>query len=285
MHLRATSIIGGWLVPAAISFAACAAELPDTETASEDVEPAVLSEAISVAAFAVGFQTADNVKRVGLQAGDVQWTNSIAFGPSVSGFACDENCFDPDYGRIYLRSDFAQVNNTDFRICLQGSDGGRGFVEQGRPGCTPWASQGGGEGERATDANGFDPDSYRISIETQPWPSNVPTSVDFRLRGRAFDRKDFNAPWSAFTRWSREGGTSDTGFFCDSNCFDPDGFQVQLEVAVRDTFSFCSQQRPCGQGFGDCDSDFECMPGLRCVSGSGPQFGYGPDVDVCIDAN
>ncbi len=46
---------------------------------------------------------------------------------------------------------------------------------------------------------------------------------------------------------------------------------------------FCSTPGcgPCGIGQGDCDSDAECAPGLRCVQDIGPQFGFGPRVDVC----
>lgn len=46
---------------------------------------------------------------------------------------------------------------------------------------------------------------------------------------------------------------------------------------------FCSTPGcgPCGVGEGDCDSDAECAPGLRCVEDIGPRFGFGARVDVC----
>ncbi len=46
--------------------------------------------------------------------------------------------------------------------------------------------------------------------------------------------------------------------------------------------SFCSNQAKCGVGYGDCDNDSECNPGLRCVQDAGAKFGYPPNTNVCL---
>lgn len=49
-------------------------------------------------------------------------------------------------------------------------------------------------------------------------------------------------------------------------------------------WDFCSKQNPCSAGQGDCDSDDECKPGLKCVKDVGPQYGFDKGVDVCLPA-
>jgi len=44
---------------------------------------------------------------------------------------------------------------------------------------------------------------------------------------------------------------------------------------------FCTECGPCIAGEGDCDSDAECAPGLRCSKDVGAQFGFNPNIDVC----
>ena len=44
----------------------------------------------------------------------------------------------------------------------------------------------------------------------------------------------------------------------------------------------CSVSYPCGPQDGDCDSDLECLPGLECIHGRGPEFGFASNVSVCI---
>lgn len=46
--------------------------------------------------------------------------------------------------------------------------------------------------------------------------------------------------------------------------------------------SFCSSDCPCGYGGGDCDSDSQCMPGLKCARDFGPAFDATPATDVCV---
>lgn len=45
---------------------------------------------------------------------------------------------------------------------------------------------------------------------------------------------------------------------------------------------FCSECGPCAAGQGDCDNDLECAPGLVCADNVGAQFGFNPNVDVCV---
>ena len=45
--------------------------------------------------------------------------------------------------------------------------------------------------------------------------------------------------------------------------------------------TFCSELCPCNRGEGDCDSDAECAPGLRCDLDQGPQVGLPEDYDLC----
>lgn len=52
-------------------------------------------------------------------------------------------------------------------------------------------------------------------------------------------------------------------------------------VPVGD-WDFCSKQNPCSAGQGDCDSDDECKPGLKCMKDVGPQYGFDKGVDVCV---
>lgn len=46
--------------------------------------------------------------------------------------------------------------------------------------------------------------------------------------------------------------------------------------------SFCSSTCPCEDGEGDCDSDSQCVAGHRCMRNIGAEFGWDPDVDVCM---
>jgi len=44
---------------------------------------------------------------------------------------------------------------------------------------------------------------------------------------------------------------------------------------------YCSDCGPCAAGEGDCDSDQQCQTGLVCADDVGPDYGFGPAVDVC----
>ena len=50
-------------------------------------------------------------------------------------------------------------------------------------------------------------------------------------------------------------------------------------------WDFCSKQKPCSAGQGDCDSDDECQPGLKCTKDVGPSYGFDKGVDVCTSSS
>ena len=47
-------------------------------------------------------------------------------------------------------------------------------------------------------------------------------------------------------------------------------------------YDHCKSWCQCGHGHGDCDSDRECQPGLKCTHNVGAQFGMRANVDVCL---
>lgn len=49
--------------------------------------------------------------------------------------------------------------------------------------------------------------------------------------------------------------------------------------------NFCTPSCPCGPGQGDCDGPQDCIAGLECVSGRGPEYGLPTGTDVCIAAH
>ncbi len=66
------------------------------------------------------------------------------------------------------------------------------------------------------------------------------------------------------------------------------GLSPQIDVCVPPPvgdWAYCTVDRPCGVGAGDCDHDGECQPGLTCVDNTGPQqYGLSPQIDVCVTA-
>ncbi len=65
-------------------------------------------------------------------------------------------------------------------------------------------------------------------------------------------------------------------------CLSSDGGGGGTCTLTNGRGAFCTECGPCADGEGDCDSDAECAPGLVCVDNVGPQFGFGPNVDVCL---
>ncbi len=45
---------------------------------------------------------------------------------------------------------------------------------------------------------------------------------------------------------------------------------------------FCDECGPCEAGEGDCDRDSDCAAGLSCGDNLGGQFGFSPNIDVCV---
>jgi len=77
---------------------------------------------------------------------------------------------------------------------------------------------------------------------------------------------------------------SDVGLFYgwaeDVDVCRPEGASECPEVVGE--FGYCGNCGPCMEGEGDCDGSDDCEEGLVCVSGAGADFGFEPDVDVCL---
>ncbi|MCK6588092.1 MAG: trypsin-like serine protease [Polyangiaceae bacterium] len=52
--------------------------------------------------------------------------------------------------------------------------------------------------------------------------------------------------------------------------------------AASPSETFCSAGCPCDLGEGDCDSDSQCRPGLKCGTNNGVLFGLPPTYDLCV---
>ena len=46
-------------------------------------------------------------------------------------------------------------------------------------------------------------------------------------------------------------------------------------------WNYCTPECPCSVGQGDCETDADCEPGLRCTSDVGPNYGFDPETDIC----
>ncbi|GHE69241.1 hypothetical protein GCM10018785_42220 [Streptomyces longispororuber] len=180
------------------------------------------AQAVPFRDFRVGVQLADEAGRSGF--GTERFTNYANFGNSVSPWAGDSNYYDPDAMSINLdMTQFSTLRDLDFRIGAQANDGN---VEEGQIHFTPWASQGGGQTDLVTDTNGYDPDGYRVFLETREWPGTYRLS-NFRLSVEAFDNGFYGV--RQHTPWAHEhGGRSP--FALDVDGYDPDGFRFGLEA-------------------------------------------------------
>mmetsp|Transcript_142347 Transcript_142347/g.442632 ORF Transcript_142347/g.442632 Transcript_142347/m.442632 type:complete len:181 (+) Transcript_142347:89-631(+) len=47
------------------------------------------------------------------------------------------------------------------------------------------------------------------------------------------------------------------------------------------SLNYCGRRCRCRAGEGDCDTNRDCMPGLRCVRNVGARYGFASGVDVC----
>lgn len=180
------------------------------------------AQAADLTTFRVGIQLSD--ARATSQFGVEEFTNNVKFGNSVSQWAGDANDWDPDAVRLNLETNPGDpLVDRDFRIGAQAMDQKR-YIGEIR--YTPWASQGGGESETVTDNNSWDPDEYRLFLETRSWPSSA-TLVDFRLSVTAIDEGQRGV--RAFTPWAGQGGGR-SPWALDTNQYDFDGIILGLEV-------------------------------------------------------
>ena len=201
----------------------------------------------------------------------------------TSPWACDADCFDPDSARLAVsgfRHEDAQ--RKDFRVCLQGSDGGLSHLGESPFSCTNWASQGGGSTGMVSDNDGFYPDSYRVQIQTKARYSDLAIAIRFRIRG--FEKTGdtyVSGGWSTYTGSNTQGGVSGWARAPYSN--DPDGFEIEMEGTETSVSGFCTSSHPCPSGYGDCVSDSDCVSGATCVKDVGSTYGYSSGfVDVCV---
>jgi hypothetical protein len=117
--------------------------------------------------------------------------------------------------------------------------------------------------------------------------------VAFECTGRSVGGSSF---CSANCPCGRGGGDCDSdgqcmpGLVCASDHGKSFGMSSTTDVCLpascstrtQGSSTYCSSDCPCGQGGGDCDSDAQCMPGLRCGTDNGPSFGYSATTDVCV---
>jgi len=57
--------------------------------------------------------------------------------------------------------------------------------------------------------------------------------------------------------------------------------QSECHVGADGAYNYCSEDCPCDEGQGDCDTDDECGEGLTCVDDVGSRYGYVWYTDVC----
>jgi hypothetical protein len=270
-----------------LSFAATAAGcIAETGDYAEEMVAATEDEVTVATNFRVGLQLTDHGTNTGY-AGDWAFSTDFEQGGAQSPWACDNNCWQPDSARLDLDGFTTNdVKNRDFRICMVGSDNKTAHTAVGVWRCTPWASAGGGMTGMATDNNQHDPDSYMVKVETRTWPgTSTDRAADVRLRIRGYDlsaQVPGPGAWSSYTGWASQGGGI-SGWGCDANCFDPDGFEIEMNVVLNSVSSFCTAAHPCEPGFGDCDSNTDCVAGATCVLDVGNAHGYVDNTtDVCV---
>jgi hypothetical protein len=147
----------------------------------------------------------------------------------------DSNHYDPDCLRVTLQVPNAgDIPTLDFRLKIQASDAQPGN-HAGHVRHTPWASEGGGVSGFATDDNRYDPNYFRVGIDTRPWPKTRrgaarPCISDFRVGLKAIDLNGGDVSGrEVFTPSARDGGGT-SPWAKDSNAYNPDGYTIRLDV-------------------------------------------------------
>lgn len=105
----------------------------------------------------------------GKDVGPKQCTPWASQGGGRAPMATDSNALDPDYYQIGIetRTWPAKAGRLrDFRVGIQGVDHG-GAEVGGTERFTPWAAEGGGWSEWASDSNFFDPDGYILNLDVR----------------------------------------------------------------------------------------------------------------------
>lgn len=168
--------------------------------------------------------------------GTMQTAWYAPFGTNyISGWASDDNAFDPDCAQVSIDGRGTAYYGYDFRFKLMASDktgNSAGCGDQlGGWQETGWASDGGGAAPWASDSNYFDPNCAKVAIETRDLPPGV-TITDARLGIQASDH-GCTAQFGdvRYTPWSSDGGGA-SDWATDSNSWDPDCYQLTLDTKV-----------------------------------------------------
>ena len=176
--------------------------------------------------FRAGLQLSDNNLS---QVGNVEYTDYLdTNSQNISEWAMDSNQTDPDAAKIYLEVEqIDTLTGLDFRVGIAASDNAA-TNQFGAVQFTPWASEGGSWSGWASDANGYDPDAYRLFIETRPW--NSPKILkDFRLGIQLSDNNNSGTGLASYTPWALSGGGT-SSWATDSNAYDPDSIRIDLGI-------------------------------------------------------
>jgi hypothetical protein len=180
--------------------------------------------------FRLGVQVADGAGMT--SEGEARYTGWARETTLPSEWAFDLDRFDPDAVRLGLEVESTRaLGDLDFRIGAQAFDRG----ESGNVGpvqYTPWLSQGGGWTGLVSDGDGFDPDAFRIMVETRPATTDR-VATDMRVGLQMFDGGGAQ-PGNVivYTPWASQGGGW-TEFAVDTDAFDPDGLKIKLEIRVE----------------------------------------------------
>ncbi|MBD1582702.1 hypothetical protein HC733_10450 [Pseudoalteromonas sp. S16_S37] len=175
--------------------------------------------------FRIGLQAFDDRGR---DAGRVEYTQYLSSGSSTeTNWVVDRDAYDPDALKLHLSILRNTPVNKDFRLAIRAADnsgrGGYGYWQY-----TPWASEGGGWSGFALDSDGYDPDAFKIRIETRNWQEYV-SLRDFRIGLKVADDRGREEGSATFTPWASQGGGW-TSLATDDDAYDFDGFAVSLEV-------------------------------------------------------
>lgn len=74
------------------------------------------------------------------------------------------------------------------------------------------------------------------------------------------------------------------GLELDSSFIDGEPYEPHAAcTGTNGGWSYCNSLCPCDVDEGDCDNDFECLPGLECIHDVGLDYGWNSSVDVCRD--
>jgi len=176
----------------------------------------------------IGIQLSDD--GCSSQFGSTKYTPWASNGGGWSDWASDSNNYDPDCIKLKLEPETFYSQGKDFRICVQLSDKSPGS-HSGATKCTPWASDGGGWSDWATDDNREDPDYIRVQLQTRDLPDDKYIK-DWRIGIQLSDdgcSSQFGT--TKYTPWASDGGGW-SFWTTDDYGNDPDCVKVYLGAQV-----------------------------------------------------